>query len=88
MRNGLCISIILTRFCIRYDIFQGMISIGDRCSFVAGIWLELLFDLWFQFIFGGNTVRNLYPNVLPGIISFALSLPILYRNLSVEDTLW
>lgn len=69
------------------DIPQGRIFIGEKCSFLAGMCLELLCNLWFKFIFGSNPVINLDSNGLPGIISFALSLPILYRNLTAENKL-
>lgn len=88
MRNSFCISLIPTSFCIIYHIPQGMIFIGDKCSFLADMWLELPFDLWFQFIFGGDPVTKLFPNGLPGITSFTLSLPIHYRNLPAENKLW
>jgi len=46
-----------------------MISfIEDKWCFLADVWVELLFDIWFQLIFVGKPVMSLYLNVLPGML--------------------
>lgn len=52
MRNNFCTILIPTSYCIVHNIPQSMITIiEDEWCFLADVWVELLFDLGFNWLF-------------------------------------